>query len=121
MHELSIAMSLVDEACAELERLGDVRVRALYVRVGALSGVVKEALAFSFELAAEGTALAGARLDIEEVPLVVLCRPCGREQVLARMQPLCCPDCGEPTPDVVRGRELELRALEVTDRAAAHR
>jgi hypothetical protein len=28
--------------------------------------------------------------------------------------------CDEPTPDVVHGRELELTALEVSDRATHH-
>ncbi len=66
MHELSIAMSLVDAVCEQLPQLGtDIEVRAVRVRVGALSGVVPEALSFAFDVATEATAIAGARLDIE--------------------------------------------------------
>jgi hydrogenase nickel incorporation protein HypA/HybF len=112
MHELSIAVSLIEVATEEAERLG-VRVEALHLRLGALSGVVREALLFSFELAAEGTPLEGARLEIEEVPVVVFCPACHEERVLPSLQSFLCPVCGAPTPDVVRGRELELATMEV--------
>jgi hydrogenase nickel incorporation protein HypA/HybF len=65
MHELSIAVSLVDAICDELPRLGDVSVRAVRIRVGALSGVVPDALMFAFDVAADGSRVAGARLEIE--------------------------------------------------------
>ncbi len=68
MHELSIAISLVDAVCDELPRLGDrVSVRRVLVRIGPLSGVVPDALQFAFDVAAEGTPIAGAYLDVEEV------------------------------------------------------
>jgi hydrogenase nickel incorporation protein HypA/HybF len=67
MHELSIAMSLVDAVCEEMPRLGErVTVRSVRIRVGPLSGVVAHALAFAFEVAADESPIAGARLEIEE-------------------------------------------------------
>ena len=113
MHELSIAVSLIDMATEEAERLG-VRVEALNLRLGALSGVVREALLFSFDLAAEGTAIEGARLEIEEIPVAVFCPACKEERTLPGIQDFRCPVCGAPTPDVVRGRELELATMEVS-------
>jgi hydrogenase nickel incorporation protein HypA/HybF len=121
MHELSIALSLVEQAAEEAGRLGDVRVDALHLRLGPLSGVVKDALLFSFEIAAAGTPVEGARLEIEEVPLTVLCHQCGAERVLPTIQHFRCPACDSPTPDVVRGRELEFVAMEVIDHAAPDR
>jgi len=115
MHELSVAMSLVDAACEEAVRLGEVRVEALHLKLGALSGVVREALEFSFDLAVEGTAIAGARLVIEEVAVAVLCPTCHVERELPTLQRFRCPVCGTATPDVVRGRELELVSMAVTD------
>jgi hydrogenase nickel incorporation protein HypA/HybF len=121
MHELSIAVSLVELACEEAARLGDARVGALHLRLGPLAGVVEDALRFSFDLAAEGTAVAGARLEVEHVPLTVLCPRCGEERHPASVQHLRCPVCDAPTPHVLRGRELELFALEVHDHDPAHR
>jgi hydrogenase nickel incorporation protein HypA/HybF len=67
MHELSIAMSLIDTVCEELPKLGGaVSVRMIRVRVGPLSGVVPRALAFAFEVAVADSPLAGARLEIED-------------------------------------------------------
>ena len=68
MHELSIAVNIVDIACEEVERQGDSLVDTVYLNLGVLSGVVKEALLFSWELACEGTRIAGARLAIQDVP-----------------------------------------------------
>jgi hydrogenase nickel incorporation protein HypA/HybF len=115
MHELSIAVSLIEMAAEEAERLGGVRVESLRLKLGPLSGVVREALLFSFDLAAAGTAIEGARLEIEDVPVVVFCQTCNAERPLPSIQSFHCPVCGAPTPDVVRGRELELTALEVTE------
>ncbi|HWF10101.1 MAG TPA: hydrogenase maturation nickel metallochaperone HypA [Bryobacteraceae bacterium] len=66
MHELSIAMSIADAAAEEALRYDGTRVSAVFLRLGDLSGVVKDALLFSWEASCEGTPLAGARLVIEE-------------------------------------------------------
>jgi hydrogenase nickel incorporation protein HypA/HybF len=68
MHEMSIALSLIELASDELERLQGVNVRALHLQVGKLSAVVPDALRFSFDLASQGTPFEHARLEIEEAP-----------------------------------------------------
>ena len=122
MHELSIAVALVERACEKVAELGEARVEALHLKIGRLSGVVPDALLFSWDVATQGTALEGSKLCIVEVPLAIRCDRCDAE----REPPdalLLCPVCGEPAFDVVRGRELELVALEVEEHAAdaAHR
>lgn len=112
MHELSIALGILDVAAEEARRQ-DGRVIAIHLKLGPLSGVVKEALTFAYELAREGTPLEQARLVIQEVPLVAYCPACAAEQTLASLQELCCPACGGPTPRIVSGRELEVVALEI--------
>lgn len=54
-------------ATEEAERRGGARVTALHLKLGSLSGVVKEALTFSYEIACQGTPLEGSQLVIEEV------------------------------------------------------
>lgn len=112
MHELSIALSLVDMAQEEADRQG-CRVLALHLRVGALAGVVKDALLSSYEMAAAGTPLEGSHLVIEEVPVVVYCPRCEAQRALDTVQHFSCAECGTPTADVRQGKELELVALEV--------
>ena len=65
MHELSIAMSIIEMAEEEAERRGGVQVLAVHLKLGDLSGVVKEALLSSYEMASEESVLKGSRLLIE--------------------------------------------------------
>ncbi len=112
MHELSIAMSIIEMASEEAARRG-ARVNAVHLRLGRLAGVVKEALLFSYEVAREGTPLEASRLVIEEVPVVVFCPACRAQRTLASINQFFCPDCATPTPEVLRGKELEVTALEI--------
>jgi hydrogenase nickel incorporation protein HypA/HybF len=114
MHELSIAMSIVDMAQEEAESR-DVTINAVHLELGPLSGVVAEALLFSYEMACSGTRLEGSRLVIKEVPIEVYCPACKTQRILPSMQWFCCPECGTPTGDVIHGRELLITALEVRD------
>ena len=113
MHELSIAYELVNSAVAAAEDVGGTKVNTVYLRLGALSGVVKDALLFGFEIAAQGTLLEGAHLVVEETPVVVYCEVCAKDVALASIQRFICSICGAPTARVVQGREIELRSLEV--------
>ncbi len=112
MHELSIAMSMVEMATDEAARRG-VQINAVHLKLGQLSGVVKEALLFSWDLACEDTLLAGARLLIEEVPVVVYCSNCRAQRTLDSLQNFTCSVCQALTPNIVQGKELEVVALEV--------
>jgi hydrogenase nickel incorporation protein HypA/HybF len=112
MHELSIALSITDMAAEEAERQGGGRVVAVHLRLGPLSGVVKEALLSAYELAREGSAVETSRLIIEEVPLRIFCTTCDAERV-AFIQEMCCPVCGAAPARIVSGREMEVVALEI--------
>lgn len=114
MHELSIAMSIVDAALDESQRRG-VQVSAVHLRLGALAGVVKDALMFSYEVACQDTPLQGSQLMVEDVPVIVFCLQCQKERVLQSVQLFACPECGTPTMDIRQGKELEVFALEVQE------
>ena len=113
MHELSIALSMIDEVLEQAKKHGGVQVTAVRVKVGVFSGVHKDALEFSYAAASENTPLKGSRLVIEEVPIVVYCRQCRAERTLESFQQLRCPQCDAPIHDIRQGRELEITALEV--------
>jgi hydrogenase nickel incorporation protein HypA/HybF len=96
-------------------RQRNVQVSAVHLRLGALSGVVKDALLFSYEVACQDTPLEGSRLLIEEVPVMVFCPQCKEKRLLESVQSFICPDCASPTGDVLQGKELEVYALEVEE------
>ena len=117
MHELSIAMSIVEMAQEEALQRG-VQVSAVHLKLGALSGVVKEALLSSYELACDDTPLRGSRLVIEDVPVVIFCPQCQQETPPFSWQQLTCPVCDSPAERVVSGEDLEVVALEIAEEEA---
>src|ERR1051325_26263 len=94
MHELSIAMSIVEMAQEESENRGGVRIGTVHLKLGMLAGVVKDALLSSYELACEGTGLQGSRLMIEEIPIEGYCPKCQTRRILDPPQWFVCPECG---------------------------
>ena len=115
MHELSIAMSVLDVARAEAERQGGCRVEAIHVRIGALSGVVSQALQSAYELARENTEFANCRLVIEDVPVIGFCPVCQADREVPSLSLLCCAECGAALSALRQGRELQVSALEITE------
>ena len=112
MHELSIAMSIVEMAQEEALKRG-VQVNAVHLKLGALSGVVKEALLSSYEMACEDTPLRGIAPGHRRVPVVIFCPHCQVQRPLSSVQLFCCAECGTPTSEIVQGKELEVVALEI--------
>ena len=114
MHELSIAHGIV-EVVTEAARAGGANtVTAVHLRIGRLAGVEAGALEFSYELVTEGTMLAGSRLVIEELPVVIYCATCDVNQVLPGVQRFACPACNTPSGDIRQGRELEVAFIQIS-------
>jgi hydrogenase nickel incorporation protein HypA/HybF len=113
MHELSLMEQTLAIALEHAQREGASHIHQLTMRVGALSGVVPDALRFAFDVLTPGTIAEGARLDIESVPLVARCARCGQEFEAADLLGEC-PRCGETATELRQGRELELASLEVS-------
>ena len=109
MHELAIAQGVIDQVT---QRLPDGRVTRVRLEIGSLSGVVADSLLFCFDLAAEGTNLAGARLEISETAARCNCRQCGREFTPDGLLPLC--PCGSADVRVLSGEELRISSVEVS-------
>src|SRR5260370_42198680 len=112
MHELSIMDSALNLALDQAQKAGANRVFAIRLRIGALSGVVPEALQFAFEALVPGTLADGADLQIEQVPARFWCAACTREfqsdDLFAE-----CPGWHRPSGDLRAGREMELASLEI--------
>jgi hydrogenase nickel incorporation protein HypA/HybF len=115
MHELSIAMSIIEMAEEQSELHGGAKVTAVHLKLGPMSGVVQLALENAFSLAREGTILETALLIVEKVPIVARCKNCAADRTLPSMQSFICPVCQTPLSEIIHGRELEVVALEIED------
>jgi hydrogenase nickel incorporation protein HypA/HybF len=109
MHELGIAMDIVDIAT---ERAAGERVHRVVIEVGALTAILPDALAFAWDVATEGSAIAGAALEIVTIAGRGKCRACAREIVLDTVFGRC--ECGTTDLELVAGEELRIRELEVS-------
>jgi hydrogenase nickel incorporation protein HypA/HybF len=114
MHELSIAQNIIDIVRQAVPPARAPAVTSVRVRLGSLSGVVAESLAFCFEALVGDTPLARARLAIERVPTACACRACG-----ARFEPdgfiFFCPSCGSGEVRVLSGHDLQVVDVELDD------
>lgn len=115
MHELSIALSIVEMAQEEAGQRGGVQVSAVHLKLGALSGVVKEALLSAYEMACDDTPLEGSRLLVEEIPVVVFCQSCQAKRPLSSVQLFRCAECGAPASEIVQGKEIQIVRLEIEE------
>ena len=111
MHEMSLAMAVVDQVEETGRAHGAVGVEEVRLQVGELAGVVPDALHFCFELACAGGLLAGARLTTEAVPGRARCADCPHEWATGMPPRLCCPRCDRPTSELLSGRELHITGV----------
>lgn len=119
MHELSLAYSLVETVTEALDEIGAGRVRTVRLTLGALVGVVPEALQFGYEVATLGTPLEGSKLLIREVPVVIHCPTCDRLVELPGVQRFRCPICETPSGDIRQGMEAQVESIEVDETVVA--
>ena len=110
MHEVSISEALLEQLVTLAGQKGWPRLRRVWVRLGLLSGVVPEALEFSFTALSTGTPAEGAELLLEIEPGRFFCGVCG-EFDLGRLD-FTCPHCGGPLQLVGAGRDLWLSGVE---------
>jgi hydrogenase nickel incorporation protein HypA/HybF len=115
MHELSIISSVVDSVIETLAAYPGARVKEVRLRVGALSAVIEDSLQFCYEIATEDTPLAGSKLVVNILPVVMHCEPCGADVEIASLQSFRCPRCGESVADLKQGRELEIDSIEIDE------
>jgi Zn finger protein HypA/HybF involved in hydrogenase expression len=64
MHELSIALGIIDAACEEADRRGGARVVAVHLRLGKMAGVVQECLSVTADI------LTGRELEVTAMEII---------------------------------------------------
>jgi hydrogenase nickel incorporation protein HypA/HybF len=115
MHELSIAESLLKIINEEMEKHGVSRLIRVKIVCGQMSAIVPDALDMAFEVLTVGTPQEGAHIELEELPVRVRCRECGREFCPSREEIylMPCPHCDtELGHTMLSGKELYIEHIE---------
>lgn len=112
MHELSIVASLFEILEEKAREHNAVRITAVKLRVGRLSGVVPDLLGSAFDMFKKGTLADGASLEIEVIPFEFRCRSCGGESFRDE-PPYNCAVCGSPDLELLGGMDLVVEKIEI--------
>jgi len=112
VHELAVAQALVEQVNAVIDQHQASSAIAIRVRIGPLAGIVPELLASAFPLAAAGSRMEHAELDLVDAPIQVRCQACGAETDAA-MNRLICGACGDWHTRIISGDDLLLESVEL--------
>lgn len=114
MHELSLASDIIDTVKQTLSHEELPSLRKIVLEIGAYSGVVPDSLSFSFEAITAGTELAGAELEIINIPFRLKCNQC-KTEADPEYPIMLCENCGSSDTVVISGDELKIKEFKISE------
>ena len=117
MHEMGIALQIIEIATESIPAdAGDVRVEKINLKIGKLAAVVADSLRFCFDVAIKDTPLEGAKLSIQELPVMAQCKDCGTQWTIDSPA-FICENCQSGALEILSGRELDIESIEISQKA----
>ncbi len=114
MHELSIAMSVLESLKGEAARRPGSKFVKVGLRIGELAGIDRDALTFGFDALVKETEWQRLELEIESVPRRQRCPRCQLEFPVKDYE-FTCPNCGEEETVSAGGDELDIAYVELEE------
>lgn len=112
MHELSIAVAIVKIAEDETKKANAKKVTKIELEIGVLAGIEIDSLNFVWDSAVENTVLETAEKNILIIDGKGRCIDCDTEFSMENIYD-CCPNCGSNFKNILQGKELKVKSLEV--------
>ena len=114
MHELSIAQEILGIVNQYVPEPTENYVKSVKVKVGKMSNILIDSLAFCFEAIIHNTPLMGAKLEIIEIPVSINCNLCN---TTSEIEPpvFACPECGSNQIKIIAGTDLRVDEIEIND------
>ncbi|MEF9476158.1 MAG: hydrogenase maturation nickel metallochaperone HypA [Candidatus Mariimomonas ferrooxydans] len=114
MHEVSIALGMIDELLRVANNNNAKKVLSVNLKIGKMSGIVADSLRFVFDaIKLEHPIMSSAAIMIEEVPLVYECKNCRNTFQTDDIYFPSCPDCKLCNLKLLSGEEMDIENLEV--------
>ena len=114
MHEVSIALDLLDIVTKQCRESGYSKIDSVNLRIGRASGIMPDALVFSFDAIKKDSVAEDAALKIEEVPVSGICSECNEKFTVDEEYVLSCPLCKSVSFKITAGREMDIIDMEVS-------
>ena len=110
MHELSLAMEVIELVRREAEKQGVSKILEIDIEVGDLSGIEAEAFQFGMEMQVKGTILDGATINLVQTPGTGICSGCQLKfEMKNRLD--ACPKCKCFPSEITGGQEFRVLSL----------
>ena len=113
MHEIGITKNMFEIVLKEATKVGARKVRKINLIIGEMTGVMGESMRFYFDFLSKGTIVEGAEVTIRMVPPMVLCRNCNMTSKLERKTQWTCPHCQDNRLQLISGKELIVKSIDV--------
>ena len=114
MHEVSIALSMVNELASIAKENNAKYIIAVNLRIGRSSGIVTDSLKFAFDaIKLENPLISSAEIVIEEVPLKYECKECKECFELDSIHFPSCPFCKSYKLKLLSGEEMDITNVEL--------
>ncbi len=110
MHELSIAVNIVDIVTEEANKSKASSIAEIEIEIGGMSGIIIEALEFAMEEAVKGSCLSNAKLNYTELRAEANCSKCNNQFDVDDFFAVC-PKCGSFETDIIKGKELKIKKI----------
>ena len=113
MHELSIALGIVNIAEKETKKAKAQKVELIELEIGTLAGIEFDSLDFVWPSAVKNTVLEYAEKKIHIVEAEAKCADC---ETIFKVEQVydACPECNSYLKHIVKGKELLVKSLEVS-------
>ncbi len=115
MHEGAYTDQIAEAVRAQLAAHPGTRPLKVRVKVGEMLHLQAEAVRMHFSALAQGTPLAGLELELEEAPVELSCRACGRKSHPQDHHLLDCAACGSRDVEVLEGRSVVVERIDLQE------
>ena len=112
MHELSIAQSIVELAEEVAKKEKACSIQSIEIEIGALSGVVIQALEFAMDVTVKNTMLKNSKINFIKINGAALCNNCKKEFKTNTLLAFC-PDCKKANFTIIEGKQLRIKSLTI--------
>ena len=115
MHELGIAVNILDIVRQSVPEGQTSAVGNIRLRIGPFAGIVPASLKFCFAAIADDAGMDKASLQIEQTLLAASCRDCGNSSEVKNFT-FRCSECDGDDLEIISGKELEVVEIEIYSR-----